>query len=180
MHVVMQRASSANGGALSGRHPSQSDRSDVDAYIASATAPARRMLRTLRAIVISEAPNAAERLSYGMPSYHYHGQLVYFAAHKEHIGVYGLAGLGAASETLRDYFRERGTLRFPFTSDLPTGALHAAVRARVRQNEAEALKTLADRSVAISVDGEVKKPDEGLTSVERFAGIYPRRSQKGD
>lgn len=67
---------------------------DVDAYIAAAPAPAQPLLRTLRAIVKSEAPSAEEGLSYGMPYYEYHGRLAYFAVHKTHIGVYGLAGRG--------------------------------------------------------------------------------------
>jgi Domain of unknown function (DU1801) len=46
---------------------------DVDAYIASAPAAAQPHLRTLRAIVKSEAPGAEERLSYGMPHYDHHG-----------------------------------------------------------------------------------------------------------
>lgn len=125
---------------------SPSGRQEVDAYIASAPAPAQPLLRTLRAIVISEAPNATERLSYGMPYYGYHGRVVYFAAHKEHVGVYGLAGLGGAVAELQDYFAERGTLRFPFDRPLPADALHAAIRARVRQNEAASLTRATDPS----------------------------------
>jgi uncharacterized protein YdhG (YjbR/CyaY superfamily) len=96
-----------------------SGRRDVDAYIAAATAAAQPLLRALRAIVISEAPKADERLSYGMPYYEYHGRLIYFAAHKRHIGVYGLAGLGEVTASLQDHFAERGTLRFRFDEPLP-------------------------------------------------------------
>jgi len=127
-----------------------SGRRDVDEYIASAPAPARPLLRTLRAIVISEAPNADERLSYGMPYYDYHGRVIYFAVHKGHVGVYGLAGLGDTAAELRDHFVERGTLRFPFDRPLPMDALHMAVRARIRQNEAHALTATTRRSRARS------------------------------
>jgi uncharacterized protein YdhG (YjbR/CyaY superfamily) len=108
----------------------------VDAYIASAPAAAQPHLRTLRAIVRSEAPGAEERLSYGMPHYDHHGRLVYFAVNKAHVGVYGLAGRGDVPDELREHFAARGTLRFAFDRPLPIAALNGAVRARVAQNEA--------------------------------------------
>ncbi|MBO0684178.1 MAG: DUF1801 domain-containing protein [Candidatus Dormibacteraeota bacterium] len=112
---------------------------DVDAYIASAPAAAQPHLRTLRAIVKSEAPDAEERLSYGMPHYDHHGRLVYFAVNKAHVGVYGLTGRSDVPRDLREYFAARGTLRFAFDRPLPIAALHVAVRARVDQNQAHRL-----------------------------------------
>jgi uncharacterized protein YdhG (YjbR/CyaY superfamily) len=111
----------------------------VDAYIASAPAAAQPHLRTLRAIVKDEAPGAGERLSYGMPHYDHHGRLVYFAVNKAHVGVYGLIGRRDVPGELREHLAARGTLRFAFDRPLPIAALHAAVRARVDQNEALAL-----------------------------------------
>ena len=112
---------------------------DVDAYIASAPAAAQPHLRTLRAIVKSEAPSAEEQLSYGMPHYDHHGRLVYFAANKAHVGVYGLTDRSDVANELQEHLASRGTLRFAFDRPLPIAALHAAVRARVDQNEALAL-----------------------------------------
>jgi uncharacterized protein YdhG (YjbR/CyaY superfamily) len=112
---------------------------EVDAYIASAPAAAQPHLRTLRAIVKSEAPGAEERLSYGMPHYDRQGRLVYFAANKAHVGVYGLSGGNDVPDELRENLAARGTLRFAFDRPLPIEALRAAVRARVDQNKAQAL-----------------------------------------
>ena len=111
---------------------------DVDEYIASARPAAQPHLRTLRAIVKSEAPCAGERLSYGMPHYDHHGRLVYFAANRAHVGVYGLTSRSDVPDELHEHLTARGTLRFAFDRPLPIAALHAAVRARVDQNEAPA------------------------------------------
>jgi len=112
---------------------------DVDAYIASAPAAAQPHLRALRAIVKSQAPSAEERLSYSMPHYDHLGRLVYFAANKAHVGVYGLTDRSDVANELQEHLASRGTLRFAFDRPLPIAALQAAVRARVDQNEAVAL-----------------------------------------
>lgn len=108
---------------------------DVDSYIAAVPSTAQPMLRELRELVRREAPGAVERLSYGMPYYELQGRLVYFAAHKAHIGVYGLVGAVDAPAGLEPYLAERGTLRFPFGQRLPISDLQSALRARVEQSQ---------------------------------------------
>ena len=108
---------------------------DVDSYIAGAPAPAQPMLRDLRELVKQEAPGALERLSYGMPYYELSGRLLYFAAHKRHVGVYGLVGAAGAPAGLGAHLGERGTLRFRFEEQLPIDDLQSALRARVEENQ---------------------------------------------
>ncbi len=50
------------------------------------------MLRELRQAIRSAAPKAEEKLSYGMPCYAHYGRLIYFAAHKNHVGMYPIVG----------------------------------------------------------------------------------------
>jgi uncharacterized protein YdhG (YjbR/CyaY superfamily) len=111
------------------------DGGDVDSYIAQAPSPAQPVLRELRELVTTVAPDAVERLSYGMPYYELHGRLVYFAAHKAHVGVYGLVGAVDAPAGLEPHLAERGTLRFRFGQPLPIDELKSALRARIEQNE---------------------------------------------
>src|SRR5882672_6922034 len=61
---------------------------DVDAYIAAAPKETQRKLKELRAVIKKTAPDAEERLSYGMPYYAWNGRLAYFSVWKEHIGLY--------------------------------------------------------------------------------------------
>src|SRR5260370_7725096 len=63
---------------------------DVDAYIAAAPIAVQPMLSELRQVIKSAAPNAKERISYGMPSYDYHGRIAHFAGYEGHVGLYAL------------------------------------------------------------------------------------------
>ena len=61
---------------------------DVDEYIANAPKDVQSKLKQLRKIIKDSAPQAVERISYGMPYYGYKGRLAYFAYAKKHIGLY--------------------------------------------------------------------------------------------
>ena len=87
----------------------------VDDYIAAQSAEAQPRLRELRAIIRAAVPDAAEVISYGMPTYKFRVGSVYFGAAKHHCAVYGFA-LHAFAEELRDFDTSKGTLRFPLGS----------------------------------------------------------------
>ena len=116
---------------------SENGRADVDAYISSKPAAVQPMLRQLRQIIKAAAPKAEEKLSYGMAYYSYHGRLIYFAAHKDHVGVYpvGRSKTRYASE-LKPYLKPKETLRFPIGERLPVTLIRKVVRQRVKENEA--------------------------------------------
>ncbi|HET9782461.1 MAG TPA: DUF1801 domain-containing protein [Candidatus Dormibacteraeota bacterium] len=111
-------------------------KNEVDEYIAAAPSAAQPHLRRLRAIIKRNAPKAQERISYRMPYYDYHGRLVYFAAHRNHVGVYAL-GQTYEAEGLQEYVASKGTLQFPFDEPLPEAKIAALIRKRVRENEAK-------------------------------------------
>ena len=109
----------------------------VDAYIASAPAEARPKLREMRQIIRLAARTAAATLKYGMPFYEYLGaRLVYFAGHKNHVGVYALTHVESeVPERLKEYLDNRSTLRFPLDRPLPAPAIRDAIRRRMKENE---------------------------------------------
>jgi len=108
---------------------------EVDAYIAAAPKAAQPPLRQLRALIKSAAPKAEERISYGMPYYHYHGRLIYFAIFKNHIGVYP-GGYADKHPELRPYMTSKGTFRFPLDQPLPATLILRFIKTRVKDNEA--------------------------------------------
>jgi uncharacterized protein YdhG (YjbR/CyaY superfamily) len=112
---------------------------DVDAYIAAAPARVQAQLHELRAAIRAEAPNATEKMSYGIPFYEYGGKpgtfasrLIYFAAQKNHIALYPAGG----AKGLEQYLTERSTLRFPLGKPLPMAKIRSFVRARVKEKDA--------------------------------------------
>jgi uncharacterized protein YdhG (YjbR/CyaY superfamily) len=109
---------------------------DVDAYIATAPAPARRRLREMRAAIRKAAPMAEERISYRMPYYHYKGRLAYFAAFKNHIGLYvPTPVVQEHKRELKDYETAAAAVRFPIHKPLPSALVQKLVKARARKND---------------------------------------------
>ena len=110
---------------------------DVDAYIAAAPKAVRLMLSELRQVIKSAAPKAKERISYGMPSYDYHGRLAHFAGYERHVGLYGVAHVEhERGASISKYLESQSTLRFPVGQKLPVALIRKLIKARVTQNEA--------------------------------------------
>jgi uncharacterized protein YdhG (YjbR/CyaY superfamily) len=112
---------------------------DVDAYIAAAPNAAQPMLRQIRQAIKSAAPKAEEKISYGMPYYSYHGRLVYFGFHTNHVGLYVLGrAKDLYAQELKPYMTSRSTARFPIGEPLPLTLIKKLVKERVKENESEA------------------------------------------
>lgn len=111
----------------------------VDAYIAAAPKTVQPMLRELRQAIRSAAPKAEEKISYRMPFYAYHGRLIYFAAHRNHVGMYPIIGRekDLYAKELKPYMVEKATLQFPIGSRLPISLVKKIVKARAKENEAK-------------------------------------------
>ncbi len=111
---------------------------DVDAYIAAAPKAVQTLLNELRQVIKSAAPQAKEKISYGMPSYDHHGRLAYFAGYERHVGLYGVAHTSFAHDAdVAKYLESQSTLRFPVGQSLPVALIRKLIKARVKENEAE-------------------------------------------
>ena len=105
---------------------------DVDSYIAAAPEGARPRLIELRATILAAAPEAEERISYGMPYYHLHGvRLTYFQAHARHIGLYAFNAEDARAVGLEQQMGAKSTLHFPLDQPLPSSAIRRLIEQRV-------------------------------------------------
>jgi uncharacterized protein YdhG (YjbR/CyaY superfamily) len=109
---------------------------EIDQYIAAAPKAAQPHLRQLRDVITSGAPKAEEGISYGMPYYRYHGHLMYFAAFKNHVGLYPVGNADKHLE-MSEYMTGKGTYRFPLDQPLPVALLRRLIRTRVKENEAK-------------------------------------------
>jgi uncharacterized protein YdhG (YjbR/CyaY superfamily) len=111
----------------------------VDQYIKACSPAVRPALARIRATIRRAAPNAVETISYRMPAFMLQGMLVYFAAFKNHVGLYppvrGDAKLKAAAAK---YAGPKGNLKFPLDRPIPYALIARIVKARVKQNLAKA------------------------------------------
>jgi uncharacterized protein YdhG (YjbR/CyaY superfamily) len=102
----------------------------VDEYIAAQAPMVQVRLRELRAIVREAVPQAAEVISYGLPTYRLGRRIVSFGAAKRHCGLYG-AALEAEPEELRGFQTGKGTVRFPLDAPIPAELVRKLVRAKL-------------------------------------------------
>ena len=91
----------------------------------------------LRKIIKAAAPKADEGISYKVPYYKYHGALVYFAAFKNHIGLFVPPPIIEEHKLeLKGYETAKATVRFPIGKPLPGALIKKLVKARIKRNEA--------------------------------------------
>jgi uncharacterized protein YdhG (YjbR/CyaY superfamily) len=70
-----------------------------------------------------------------MPTFYLNGNLIHFAAFKNHYGFFpSPSGIDAFEEELAPYRTEKGTLCFPFDKPLPWDIIRKVVRFRIREN----------------------------------------------
>jgi uncharacterized protein YdhG (YjbR/CyaY superfamily) len=113
----------------------------VDAYIAGFPAEVQQKLNQMRAAVRAAAPDAVEKFSYRMPSYSLAGNLVHFAAFRNHVGFYpGGAGIEAFQQELRGYRTGKGSVQFPLDQPLPIELVSRIVQYRAAQNREKAAR----------------------------------------
>jgi len=108
---------------------------NIDEYIAKFPKDVQEILQKIRATIQEAAPDAEEAISYGMPAFKLKGVLVYFAAHKKHIGFYpGSTGIEKFKKELSDYDGSKGTVRFPLDEPIPYDSITKLVIFRVKEN----------------------------------------------
>ncbi len=107
----------------------------IDAYIASFPVEIQKILSEIRAVIKAAAPLAEEKISYQMPTFFLYGNLVHFAAHKNHIGFYPApSGIEEFEEELAPYFGGKGSIRFPLEKPIPYDLIARIVAYRVSEN----------------------------------------------
>ena len=110
----------------------------IDEYIAASPAEVRPLLQEVRAAIHAAAPEAEERISYGMPAFAQNGILVYFSARKKHIGFYPTpSGIEAFKAETARYVSTKGALQFPLDEPLPLDLIGRIVKFRLAENIAK-------------------------------------------
>jgi len=92
-------------------------------------------LLTPKPQIKKSAPQAEETISYQMPAFKLNGNLVYFAAFKDHIGFFPTSsGVAAFKKELSKYATSKGTIRFPLGKPIPFDLVRKIVKFRVKEN----------------------------------------------
>ena len=107
----------------------------MDEYIAAFPKNVQDILENLRRVIRESAPEAEEAISYGIPTLKLNGNLVHFAAYKNHIGFYPTSSaIVAFKKELSPYKQAKGTVQFPLDKPMPFDLVRKMVRYRVKEN----------------------------------------------
>ncbi len=113
----------------------QSTPKSIDEYIAGFPPDIREILERIRLTIREAAPRAEEAISYQMPTFRLHGNLVHFAAFKNHIGFYPTpTGTEEFQKQLSAYKGGKGSVRFPLDQPIPFDLIGEIVKFRVEEN----------------------------------------------
>lgn len=108
---------------------------NIDEYVALFPTDIQIKLIKLRETIKKIAPMAIEKISYQMPTFYLFGNLVHFAAFKDHIGFYpSPSGISQFYEVLEPYKTSKGTIKFYHNQDIPYDIIEEIVKMRVEEN----------------------------------------------
>ena len=115
---------------------------NIDDYISAFPENVQVALEELRQIIREAAPEAEEAISYMMPTFKYHGNLVHFAGFKNHCTFFVGSGsfLPRFQEQLKEYKQAKSGIHFTPEKPIPKELIQKMVWERMMENEAIAAK----------------------------------------
>lgn len=117
------------------REQSKPEFDTVDAYIAAREGEVRERLEKMRELVLSCSPEITEKIAWGMPTFVLNGNLVHFAAEKNHMGFHpSPSPIVAFADRLTEYKCSKGTVQLPYDKPMPYDLIREMVMFRVREN----------------------------------------------
>ncbi|MEI6821834.1 MAG: DUF1801 domain-containing protein [Bacteroidota bacterium] len=113
----------------------------VDEYISTFPKEVKEILENLRKVIKETAPEAQEAISYNMPGYKQNGMLLWFAAAKNHIGLYPTASpIIFFKEALKEYKTSKGAIQFPINKPIPLNLVREIIKFKVEENTSKLKK----------------------------------------
>lgn len=108
----------------------------VEAYLDQVSEPHRSMLEAIRRIVREEAPDAEEVIAYSIPTFRWHGNLVHYAAFRNHCSFFpgNIIDREELKDDLAGYRLAKGTIRFTADNPLPDALIRKTVRLRIEED----------------------------------------------
>ena len=118
---------------------------NIDKYIAGFPRDVQDTLKQIRTTIKKAAPDAEEAIKYQIPTFVLNGNLVHFAAFRNHIGFYPTpSGIEAFKDELSGYEGAKGSVQFPIDKPMPLSLIERIVTFRVK--EARARSTAKKRN----------------------------------
>jgi len=109
---------------------------NIDEYIYQFSENIQEILQKVREIIKKAAPETEETISYQMPTFKLNGNLVHFAANKNHLGFYPTpSAIIKFEEELKPYKTSKGAIQFPFNKEIPYDLIEQITEFTVIENK---------------------------------------------
>ncbi|ALS00140.1 hypothetical protein ATZ33_01715 [Enterococcus silesiacus] len=106
----------------------------IEKYISNTPKDRQEKLQQLYTVIKQLAPEATEKIAYGMPTFYLNGNLVHFANMKNHIGFYPApAAIEAFKPELTGFKTSKGAIQFPIDKELPVELIQKIVLFRLEE-----------------------------------------------
>lgn len=131
---------------------------DIDEYIAGFPTKVQKILQKVRKTIQKAAPDAAEAISYAIPTFKLNGNLVHFAGYQNHVGFYPAPqGVAEFEVDMARYGAGKGTARFPLDEPIPYELIARITTFRVGKNMERAAAKSTKRRAAKKPKRTTKK-----------------------
>lgn len=131
---------------------------DIDEYIAGFPTKVQKILQKVRKTIQKAAPDAAEAISYAIPTFKLNGNLVHFAGYQNHVGFYPAPqGVAEFEVDMARYGAGKGTARFPLDEPIPYELIARITTFRVGKNMERAAAKSTKRRAAKKPKPSTKK-----------------------
>ncbi|RCH55843.1 hypothetical protein DJ568_03550 [Mucilaginibacter hurinus] len=112
---------------------------NIDEYISGFPADIQRRLQEVRTAIKQAVPEAEEAIKYAIPTFVLNGNIVSFAAYKNHIGVYPVPkGDEKFERAIASFKAEKSTAQFRHNMPIPLQMISELTRLRVKEMSEEA------------------------------------------
>ncbi len=119
---------------------------NIDDYISTFPKDVQDVLQEIRKTIHKAAPDAEEAISYQLPTFKLNGNLVHFAAWKNHIGFYPTpSGTKEFQKEISKYAFAKGSIQFPLDEPMPLSLITKIVKYRVKESQEKQKAKLSKR-----------------------------------
>jgi uncharacterized protein YdhG (YjbR/CyaY superfamily) len=119
----------------------ESSSQEVESFISRYPAEVQEILYKIRSIIKEVAPDAQEKLNYGIPTFTLNGNLVHYSGFKDHIGFYPTpSGVEKFKKQLSKYEGAKGSVKFPLDQPIPYDLIRKIAEFRVKEQRAKSKK----------------------------------------
>lgn len=107
---------------------------NIDEYHQQYAKHIQERLQAIRNIIIKTVPQVHEVISYQMPAFKWNKVLIYYAAYKNHIGIYpGAEAIVFFKDELSAYKKSKGAIQIPHDVTIPTKLIEDITKYRAEK-----------------------------------------------